>query len=99
MYNMFNKRNLNISIILLLPVIFFVGVQILVKHNTHTLCIFKLFTGHECWGCGMTRAFNELFHLNFDKAYSFNPRIVIAAPLLFYIWVSTLIREIKIVNK
>lgn len=95
MNDLFNKRNLNIFIILSLPVIFYFGVYILVRYNSHSLCIFKFLTGKECWGCGMTRAFNELFHLNFYKAYSLNPRIAIVAPLLFYIWISTLIREIK----
>ena len=95
MKKLYNKETFHLVILLFLPLLFYIGVQILVHYNSHTICIFKILTGHQCWGCGMTRAFNELFQLHFKEAYSFNPRIVIIAPLLVYIWLSTLIREIQ----
>lgn len=95
MKNYLNTNYLNIYFLLFLPFFLYFGVKILVHYNPHSICIFKIFTGHNCWGCGITRAFNELFSFKFKEAYDYNPRIVIVAPLLFYIWISTLIREIK----
>lgn len=89
------KEFLGVYLLLLLPFIFYLGVKLLVNYNSYSICIFKIITGNNCWGCGITRAFNELFCLNFQKAYDYNPRIVIVAPLLFYIWIVTLIREMK----
>ena len=81
--------------ILCLPVIFCIAVKLSVNYSPHSLCLFKNFTGHECWGCGMTRAFNALLNLDFKRAYAFNPRVVIVAPLMVYIWLETLIKYVK----
>lgn len=89
------KENLNIAFLIILPVLFYIGVHLLTHYNTHTICIFKLITGHNCPGCGMTRAFDALFQMNFREAYSFNPGIIIIAPLLLFIWIKTLIREVQ----
>lgn len=86
--------NLNIIWLALLPILFICAVKLLVT-SPHSICIFKLITGKECWGCGMTRAFNELFNLHFQKAYEYNPRIVVVAPLMLIGWVQTLITSIK----
>lgn len=43
----------------------------------------------------MTRAFNELFQLHFKEAYALNPKIVLVAPLMVYIWIKTLVREVQ----
>ena len=95
-----NRFKFNIITILCLPIIFIVTVKFLVLNfSGHSICIFKMLTGHECWGCGMTRAFNELFNLNFNEAYKYNPRIVIVAPLLFFAWLQTLYRELKNIHK
>ncbi|MBN2652457.1 MAG: DUF2752 domain-containing protein [Spirochaetales bacterium] len=40
--------------------------------NEHTICLYKLTTGHECLACGTTRAFHNILHLNFQKAVSYN---------------------------
>lgn len=88
-------ENLNIIWLVLLPFLFVCAVKLLVTYSPHSICLFKLITGHECWGCGMTRAFNELFNLNFQKAYEFNPRIIIVAPLLLLGWMQTVINTLK----
>lgn len=95
MYKLLCKTNFNLGVLILIPILFYFGVELLVHYNTHTICIFKFITGHECPGCGMTRAFSELFQFHFKEALEFNPRVVIVAPLLVYIWISTLVREIK----
>ncbi len=91
-----NKHKLKIIIISLMPAIFYICVKWLVTYNPHSICLFKLLTGHECWGCGITRAFNALFNMQFTKAYEYNPRIVIVAPLMLVIWLQTLTKEIKL---
>ncbi len=89
------KFGIDILLLIMFPVLFYAAVKILMLSN-NSICLFKFITGHECWGCGITRAFNELFSLHFQKAYEYNPRIIIVAPLMLFIWISTLIREIKL---
>lgn len=76
-----------------LPLIFIFVVEVLVKFNHKTICLWKLLTGHECLGCGMTRAFDALFHLHFKEAFEFNPLIIIVAPLLLYLWIKIIQKE------
>jgi hypothetical protein len=47
--------------------------------NLPTFCLFRLFTGRQCPGCGMTRAFVALGHLDVTAAWSYH-RI---SPLLY----------------
>ena len=82
--------------ILSLPILFIVCVKLMTANIHHSICIFKFITGHDCWGCGITRAFNALFNFRFNEAYNYNPRIIIVAPLMLIIWVQTLINYIKI---
>ena len=78
-----------------LPVIFILVVKFMVTYSTHSICIFKFLTGKDCWGCGMTRAFYELFNFHFQKAYEYNPKIIIVAPLMFIGWLQTIITTVK----
>lgn len=45
------------------------------------ICLIKLFTGKECWNCGMTRAFLSLLHFDFNSAYKLNHNIILVFPL------------------
>ena len=45
-------------------------------------CFFKAITSIPCPGCGMTRAFLEIFNFHFDKALYYN---VLSVPLFFYL--------------
>lgn len=45
-------------------------------------CIFNKITGFYCPGCGMTRAVNSAFHLEFKEAMGYNILIFIVPPLL-----------------
>lgn len=85
--------------ILLLPLIFVFCIKFMCSNISHSICIFKFITGHECWGCGITRAFNALFNLHFVEAYNYNSRIFIVAPLMFYVWVQLLYNYLKRKNK
>ena len=85
-------RNLDWKLlgILVLPIVFVVCVKLMVSNLHHSICLYKFITGHECWGCGLTRAFNQLFQFHFKEAFEYNPRIVIVAPLLFLAWLQTI---------
>jgi Protein of unknown function (DUF2752). len=88
-----NKLYLKIKIagILAIPAfLFIVPLQWLEKQ--HSVCIFKLITGKECYGCGMTRAVLSALHFNFNNAYNYNKLIVIVLPLLIFIWVDLLLK-------
>uniref|UniRef100_UPI004027859E DUF2752 domain-containing protein n=1 Tax=Candidatus Stercorousia sp. TaxID=3048886 RepID=UPI004027859E len=74
-----------------LPLIFILVVELLVKFNDKSICLWKVLTGHECIGCGITRAFHALFHLQFQRAFEFNHGIIIVAPLLLYLWIKLIL--------
>lgn len=48
-----------------------------------TGCPIKLLTGISCAGCGMTRAYLELFKLNFHEAFHYHP--LFFCPIIFVI--------------
>ena len=76
-----------------LPLIFILVVELLVKFNDKSICLWKVLTGHECIGCGITRAFHALFHLQFQRAFEFNHGIIIVAPLLLYLWIKLILTD------
>ena len=76
-----------------LPLIFILVVELLVKFNDKSICLWKILTGHECLGCGITRAFHALFHLQFPRAFEFNHGIIIVAPLLLYLWIKLILKK------
>ncbi len=63
-----------------------------------TLCLYKRFTGADCMGCGMTRSMVSLFHLEFGAAYDFNRGIIGVAPLLIWLWVKELLRNVRLLS-
>jgi hypothetical protein len=76
--------------ILLIPVVmYFVPLEWL--KNQHSICLFRNLTGHDCYGCGMTRAIFSALHFRFDDAFHFNRLYVVVLPLLVYIWAKTII--------
>ncbi len=50
-------------------------------------CLFTLLLGHECWGCGMTRACLALLQGQWIVAWSLNPRAYLMLPLVFVVFV------------
>ncbi len=90
-----NKQLLKFIFILLLPVFFYIAVKILMHTGGKTVCIWKILTHHNCPGCGITRAFNALFEGRFLDAYNFNPKIVIVAPLMLFLWIGLIVKNGK----
>jgi hypothetical protein len=79
-------------IIILLPIIGLAVANLSLKSHTG-FCLIKIFTGHECIGCGLTRAIVALSKFEFKTAYDFNHLIIVVAPLLFILWIIMLKNE------
>jgi hypothetical protein len=47
-------------------------------------CPFRLVTGWQCPGCGSTRAFHQLLHLDLLAAFKLNPLMVLTVPFIIY---------------
>ena len=47
-------------------------------------CPFRILTGLNCPGCGVTRALHQLLHGNFEAAFMLNPLFLIAIPFLLF---------------
>jgi hypothetical protein len=78
--------------ILLIPVaLYFIPVEWL--NRQHSICLFKNLTGHECYGCGMTRAILSSIHLQFENAFHYNKLFVIVLPILIYLWIKTFLNS------
>lgn len=60
----------------------------------HSVCLFRNLLGTECYGCGMTRALFSLLHLDFVAAWGYNRLVVIAAPLLLYLYLKEVAKTI-----
>jgi hypothetical protein len=65
-------------------VIVLLAIPLSLVDNGPSLCLIKAVSGHECPGCGMTRALMHALHGDFTRAWEFNWRWVLVAPLLFY---------------
>ena len=51
------------------------------------VCGFYSLTGFYCPGCGMTRAMHSVLHGNIVRAVQFNAMLVVALPVLIYLYV------------
>jgi hypothetical protein len=71
-------------VLYLIPVAWFTG--------PHTICLFKNIFGHECFGCGITRAIISALHFDFTTAFSYNKLVVVVLPLLVYVWIKTVLK-------
>lgn len=78
-------------VILILPSTFF--------DNGKTVCLSVLLFDIKCLGCGMTRAIQHLIHFDFSGAYQFNKLSFIVLPLLIYVFVAEILKQIKSLRK
>jgi len=70
---------------LLVPIILYL-VPLDWIEGQQTICVFKNLTGHDCPGCGTTRAVISAVQLNFKNAWNYNYNIVLVFPLLMFYW-------------
>jgi len=88
-------QRLKVGGILCLPLLFYIVVALLVRMKGISICLWRLAFHQQCWGCGMTRAFNALFHGHLSQAYDFNPRVFIVAIIFLYLWISMLVKAFR----
>lgn len=50
-----------------------------------SLCLIKNISGHNCPGCGITRAIAAILKGKFTVAFSYNPLIIVVFPLLAWV--------------
>ncbi len=83
---MIDKKLVYKIFIISLPLLAIILANAAVAAHFKNFCLIKLIFHHECWGCGLTRAFAAFFRGDFVQAYNYNHLIVIVLPLLFCIW-------------
>ena len=73
--------------------IFFIAIIFLVLVFHNVPCLFKLVFHIPCPGCGLTRAFKELFKLNISKALYYN---ILCIPIIifFIYWFILFIKDL-----
>lgn len=76
-----------------LPFIGAVFANVAVLAHFKNFCLIKLLTHHECWGCGLTRAFAEFSRFHFIEAYNYNHLIIVIIPVLVLLWIMLLKKE------
>ncbi len=69
-------------------------VLVLIMYILNIPCLFKTVFKIPCPGCGMTRAYISLLHLDFKKAFEYNPMFW-SVPILFLLYIF----DIKIFKK
>jgi hypothetical protein len=93
------KDNNSIRIILAILLLFLPAALYFVPFDwllsQHSICLYKNLTGHECYGCGMTRAIFSAMHFRFTEAFTYNRLYIIVLPLLMYLWVKTIVNVWK----
>lgn len=66
--------------LLLLPfLIFFLPFNLV--DSGPTICIYKNITGHNCYGCGITRAITAFIKGDAIKSIEYNPLVIIVFPV------------------
>lgn len=59
----------------------------------HSICIYTLITGHECFGCGITRAVMHMIHFDFSAAWNFNKLSFFVVPILGVWYLEIIVRN------
>ena len=82
------KRKKEIGIFVFFLILIFVYFLFDPSQNPYFLkCPLKEVTGYDCAGCGVQRAFYELLHFRFSKAFQYNPLFVLAIPFVLLLFV------------
>lgn len=83
------------AVVALLPLAVYLLPREWIFSEEHTLCLIRNITGHECPGCGMTRALASLAYMDPVGAWHYNRAVVVVAQLLAYVWVRWIVRLVR----
>ena len=81
-------------ILVLIPVVLY-AIPLENICNGKTICFFTNVFGVECWGCGITRAIFSALHFRLYDAWEYNPLFVVVLPLLLFLWIRALVRQLR----
>ena len=70
---------------LLVPVLIF-QINYYSGNGHFTFCLFKNFTGRDCYGCGVLRGISACLHLDLSAAYRLNHLNLLTIPLLTFLY-------------
>jgi hypothetical protein len=77
----YRKSYIQIGIVVIIAVLFWLIPKDYLGEK-YPICLFRLVTGHQCLGCGMTRAIWSILHFRFHEALEYNWKVVIVLPIL-----------------
>jgi hypothetical protein len=72
--------------LLLLPVLIF-SVDYHATDRDVSFCLYKLLTGHPCYGCGLLRGLSAALHGDLPSAVRLNKLNIVTIPLLGWLYV------------
>jgi hypothetical protein len=96
--NKITYKILALAGLLLIPVLICL-VPLSWVESQHSVCLIRNITGHDCYGCGMTRAVSAVMHFRLSDAFHFNKLVIIVFPLLVYIWGEKIYTLQKIIRR
>lgn len=68
-----------------LILLLFLYYKIYIKFNVGIPCLFKLITGYDCPGCGITRCLFSLINLDIKSAFNYNALVtILIVPFIIY---------------
>ena len=82
-----------IIILLLVPIAIY-AIPYELWFSGESICLIKILTGRECWGCGITRAIVSALHLDFVKAFEYHKMVVVVLPILAVLWCGWLLSAV-----
>jgi hypothetical protein len=84
-----------IFILVIFPFVLLLLPKTIFNNGNYTICLLKMATGEDCFGCGMTRACMHLIHLDFEGAAYFNKISFIVLPILCGLLIAEVIKTVK----
>ena len=72
------------GILLAIGILYFVFVSLT---DIGIPCVFRLVTGFQCPGCGISRMLAALIRLDFVSALHYNPVILLTSPILLFAFI------------
>jgi hypothetical protein len=84
-----------ISILVIFPLVLMILPANFFDNGHYTICIFKLLTDKDCYGCGMSRACMHLVHFDIKGAAFYNKLSFAVLPVLGGLLVSELVGTLR----